>query len=195
MFEPKRVGWLFVFVLACSTRSRAPQAEAKAEHDARRLDANALYDVPLVRIDGSQTTLGAYRGKVLLVVNTASKCGYTPQYRDLERLHRTYEARGFSVLGFPSNDFGAQEPGQNSEIATFCQKNFGVTFPLFEKNAVTGANAQPLFVRLAAAHGAPEWNFTKYLVGRGGRAVASFPSNVTPQELDAPIRKELDAAP
>lgn len=124
-----------------------------------------------------------YAGQVLLVVNTASKCGYTPQYEGLEALHQHYAAQGFAVLGFPSNDFKGQEPGSEQEIQEFCTLTYGVKFPMFEKVAVTGDHATPLYKSLAQATGtAPGWNFHKYLIGRDGRVVANFPSKVTPDD-------------
>ena len=138
-----------------------------------------------------------YAGQVLLVVNTASKCGYTPQYEGLESLHQRYAAQGFSVLGFPSNDFKGQEPGSEKDIQEFCTLTYGVKFPMFEKVAVTGDNATPLYKSLAQATGtAPGWNFHKYLISRDGRVVANFPSKVKPDDptvIEA-IERELKAS-
>ena len=126
-------------------------------------------------------SLCEYAGKVVLVVNTASQCGYTPQYEGLEALYRKYKARGLVVLGFPSNDFGGQEPGSNQEIASFCVNQYAVEFPMFGKSSVRGAQANPLFAELARASGAePRWNFHKYLVDRSGRRVMSFDTKVAP---------------
>ncbi len=139
-----------------------------------------------------------YGGKVLLVVNTASKCGYTPQYEGLETLQKKYAARGFSVLGFPSNDFKGQEPGSEEQIQEFCTLTYGVKFPMFQKVQVTGPDATPLYQRLAAATGVePGWNFHKYLLGRDGRVVAQFPSKIKPDDpaLVAAIERELSVAP
>ena len=138
-----------------------------------------------------------YAGQVLLVVNTASKCGYTPQYEGLEALHGRYSGRGFAVLGFPSNDFLGQEPGSEAQIREFCTLTYGVKFPMFEKVQVKGRDATPLYRRLRAATGeAPGWNFHKYLIDREGRVVATFPSKSRP---DAPVLKaaieKLLAAP
>ncbi|HEY1128216.1 MAG TPA: glutathione peroxidase [Roseateles sp.] len=138
----------------------------------------------------------AYAGQVLLIVNTASKCGYTPQYEGLESLHQRYAGQGFSVLGFPSNDFKGQEPGSEKEIQEFCTLTYGVKFPMFEKVVVTGDNATPLYKSLAQATGtAPAWNFHKYLIGRNGRVVANFPSKTAPDDpaLVAAIERELKA--
>ncbi len=138
-----------------------------------------------------------YHGQVLLVVNTASKCGYTPQYEGLEALHRQYAGKGFAVLGFPSNDFKGQEPGDEKQIQDFCTLTYGVRFPMFEKVHVVGPQATPLYQRLTAATGvAPAWNFHKYLVGRDGKVIAQFASKVTPDDpqLIAAIDKALAAA-
>lgn len=138
----------------------------------------------------------AYAGQVLLIVNTASKCGYTPQYDGLESLHQRYAAQGFAVLGFPSNDFKGQEPGSEKEIQEFCTLTYGVKFPMFEKVVVTGDQATPLYKSLAQATGtAPAWNFHKYLIGRDGRVVANFPSKTAPDDpaVVAAIERELKA--
>ena len=137
-----------------------------------------------------------YAGQVLLVVNTASKCGYTPQYEGLEALHQQYAAKGFAVLGFPSNDFKGQEPGTEKEIQEFCTLTYGVKFPMFEKVSVIGDDATPLYKSLAQATGtAPGWNFHKYLISRDGRVVANFPSKIKPDDpaLIAAIERELAA--
>ena len=132
-------------------------------------------------LTGKPQSLCQYGGKVLLVVNTASACGFTPQYEGLEALYKRYAARGLVVVGFPSNDFGGQEPGSNKEVADFCQVNYGVSFPMFEKTAVSGPRANPLYVSLAQqGGGAPQWNFHKYLVDRSGTRVTAFPSAIDP---------------
>ena len=135
-----------------------------------------------------------HRGQVLLVVNTASKCGFTPQYEGLEALQQRFAGKGFSVLGFPSNDFKGQEPGSEAEIQEFCTLTYGVKFPMYEKLHVTGAQTAPLYQRLQAATGtAPGWNFHKYLVARDGRVVGNWPSKVKPDDpaLVAAIEREL----
>jgi len=137
-----------------------------------------------------------YAGKVLLVVNSASYCGFTPQYEGLEALHAKYAARGLVVMGFPTNDFGQQEPGDGKQIADFCFNTYGVKFPMFAKTTVLGSQANPLFTALAKATGqAPRWNFHKYLIDRQGRAVASFASEVAPTSptLVAALEKALAA--
>ena len=131
--------------------------------------------------DDAPQNLCQYAGKVLLVVNTASYCGFTPQYEGLEKLYAAYGAQGLVVLGFPSNDFGQQEPGKGKDIADFCFNTYGVKFPMFEKSVVTGKNANPLFLELAkAGGGSPRWNFYKYLVGRDGKLIDSYSSMTSP---------------
>jgi glutathione peroxidase len=131
--------------------------------------------------DDAPQNLCQYAGKVLLVVNTASYCGFTPQYEGLEKLYANYSAQGLAVLGFPSNDFGQQEPGKSKEIADFCFNTYGVKFPMFEKSVVSGKGANPLFADLAkAGGGSPKWNFYKYLVGRDGKLIDSYSSMTTP---------------
>ena len=133
--------------------------------------------------DEAPQQLCQYAGKVLLVVNTASYCGFTNQYQGLEALHARYQGRGLVVLGFPSNDFGQQEPGSGKEIADFCFNTYGVKFPMFSKTVVLGAGRSPLYAALAKASGeAPQWNFHKYLVNRQGQVVGSFASGVPPED-------------
>jgi glutathione peroxidase len=136
-------------------------------------------------------SLCQFKGKVVLIVNTASQCGFTPQYEGLESLYRRYKDRGLVVLGFPANDFGGQEPGSSQDIARFCQVNYGVSFPMFAKTSVVGPDANPLYRDLAAQYGKrPQWNFHKYLVDRNGVVVASFGSTVPPQ--DARITAQIE---
>ncbi|HEV3213852.1 MAG TPA: glutathione peroxidase [Acidimicrobiales bacterium] len=148
----------------------------------------ALYDYPINTLDGDTTSLKAYEGKALLLVNVASKCGLTPQYTGLEELHEKYAPRGFSVLGFPCNQFGEQEPGTPTEIAEFCSTNYGVTFPLFEKIEVNGEGRHPIYAELeevADAEGTAgdiRWNFEKFLVGPTGEVVARFSPLTTPED-------------
>lgn len=149
--------------------------------------APSLYDVKLKDIDGNAASLKTYQGKVLLIVNVASKCGYTPQYAGLEALYLKYKDRGLVVLGFPCNQFGSQEPGTNAEIKQFCTSHYDVTFPMFDKIDVNGADRHPLYDLLAGKAspfpGNIGWNFTKFLVGRDGKIVKRFESKVKP---DAP---------
>jgi glutathione peroxidase len=146
--------------------------------------------------DGRDISLGEYRGRVLLVVNTASKCGFTPQYKGLEALYQKYKERGLVVLGFPCDQFAHQEPGSDAEIASFCELNFGVTFPLMSRIDVNGANTHPVFAFLKERARSPlgrtiKWNFTKFLVGRDGRTVKRFSSAVEPEKLEGDIEKAL----
>jgi glutathione peroxidase len=147
--------------------------------------AGSLYDIPLKDIDGKDTSLKAYKGKVVLLVNVASKCGYTPQYKGLEALHRKYKDRGLVVVGVPSNDFGAQEPGSPEEIKSFCSKNYDVTFPLMEKVRVKGPEKHPLYAALTGAEspfpGDVKWNFGKFLIGKDGKVLSRFDSKVAPE--------------
>jgi glutathione peroxidase len=158
------------------------------------LASTALLDREYRRLAGSERVNQGknYAGQVLLVVNTASKCGFTPQYEGLEALHARFKGRGFAVLGFPSNDFMGQEPGSEKQIQEFCTLTYGVKFPMFEKVHVRGRNATPLYRQLAAETGqAPGWNFHKYLVDRRGRVVASFGSKVAPD--DPALQAKLEA--
>ncbi|ERT60537.1 glutathione peroxidase [Megasphaera vaginalis (ex Srinivasan et al. 2021)] len=179
-----------------------------------------IYDFKVKTIQGQEVSLSDYKGKVVLIVNTASKCGFTPQYEGLEALYKKYQDQGFVILGFPSNQFLAQEPGSGDEIQSFCKVNFGVTFPLFAKIDVRGENADPLYTYLSdaapfkgyelqkesgqliksvVAEHYPEnlegngvkWNFTKFLVSRDGTVVTRFESSVTPEELENDIKAAL----
>ena len=157
----------------------------------------SVYDFGAARLDGSNEKLSDYRGQVLLIVNTASACGFTPQYAGLEALYEKLHGEGLTILGFPCNQFGAQEPGSESEIGAFCQKNYGVTFPMFSKIEVNGANAHPLYKYLKDAKPgllgteAIKWNFTKFLIDRDGKPVARYAPQIKPEELDEPIRTLL----
>jgi glutathione peroxidase len=157
---------------------------------------SVIYDLVVQSANGELTSLALYRGQVLLIVNTASKCGFTPQYKGLEALYRKYAGQGFVVLGFPCNQFGAQEPGDMAEIQNFCSLTYDVTFPLFAKIEVNGSEAAPLFNYLkSAAKGvlgseAIKWNFTKFLVDRQGRVVGRYAPTTTPESME----KEIEAA-
>jgi glutathione peroxidase len=156
----------------------------------------AVLDHKFANLMDEPVSLCQFQGKVLLVVNTASECGYTPQYEGLEKLYRRYREKGFVVLGFPANDFGGQEPGSNKEIAQFCQLNYGVTFPMFAKTSVVGANANQLYRTLATLTGKPpRWNFHKYLLDKAGQPVAVFESAVDPADprITSQIEKLLAA--
>jgi glutathione peroxidase len=156
-----------------------------------------VHDFTVDDIQGQPVNLDRYKGKVLLVVNTASQCGFTPQYKGLEALYRKYRDRGLEVLGFPCNQFGAQEPGSEQEIATFCSTNYDVTFPMFAKVDVNGDKAAPLYRHLKQAKPgllgtqAIKWNFTKFLVDRDGKVVARYAPNDTPESFDADVAKAL----
>jgi glutathione peroxidase len=156
-----------------------------------------LYDFTVDDIKGKAVDLGRYKGKVLLVVNTAGECGFTPQYKGLEALYEKYRGKGLEVLGFPCNQFGAQEPGTEDEIASFCELNYGVTFPLFAKVDVNGDNTAPVYKYLKSAKpgllGSEtiKWNFTKFLVDRGGNVLARFAPKDTPESIAADIEKAL----
>lgn len=147
--------------------------------------ADSIYDIPLKDIDGKDTTLKPYSGKVILVVNVASKCGYTPQYIGLEALYKKYGSQGLVVTGFPCDQFGHQEPGTAEEIKSFCTSKYDVTFPMFDKLEVNGANRHPLYVTLAGTNspvaGDIKWNFTKFLVGRDGKILKRFASGDKPE--------------
>ena len=157
---------------------------------------SAIYDFKANSLAGDEVSMRAYEGQVLLIVNTASKCGFTPQYRGLEDLYRDLSPRGFSVLGFPCNQFGAQEPGQAAEIQSFCSTNYDVTFPLFEKIDVNGARAYPLYEYLKRQQsgllGASiKWNFTKFLVDRAGQVIARYAPTARPEGLRTRIETLL----
>lgn len=150
--------------------------------------AESIYDVKLKDIDGSDVTLADYKGKALLIVNVASRCGFTKQYTGLEALYQKYKDQGLVVLGFPCNQFGGQEPGTNEQIKEFCSTKFNVTFPLFDKIDVNGANRAPLY-NLLAGEGSPfpgdiKWNFNKFLIGKDGKILQRFESKVTPESTE-----------
>lgn len=179
-------GWL---VLMLSTFASAAQLEP--------CNSVLAHSFPGL-ISGKPQSLCEYSGKVVLVVNTASECGYTPQYEGLEALYKRYQKRGLVVVGFPSNDFGAQEPGSNKDVAEFCKLNYGVSFPMFEKTVVAGAQANPFYTVLAQRSGsAPRWNFHKYLIDRNGSRVVAFESSVTPHDgrLARDIERMLAESP
>jgi glutathione peroxidase len=155
---------------------------------------SSFYELKVTSLDGKPVDLASYRGKVTLVVNVASQCGYTPQYAGLEKLYRELAPKGLVILGFPSNDFGGQEPGTPEEIQTFCKTTYDVTFPLFSKVVTKSGPAQsPVYAFLGQAGDLPQWNFGKYVVGKDGRVTAFFASKVTPDapELRAAIDKAL----
>ena len=157
-----------------------------------------LSDFTATTIDGEEASLEAYQGKVTLVVNTASQCGFTPQFEGLERLHGEYADKGLAVLGFPCNQFGNQDPGSNDEIGAFCERNYGVTFPMFEKVDVNGDEAHPLFKWLRSEQSGLlgdkiKWNFTKFLIGRDGTVLKRYASTTKPEKIADDIEKALAA--
>jgi len=165
-----------------------PTPELNRDRTSER--ASTLYSIPVTTINGDETTLEPYRGQVLLVVNVASKCGFTPQYAGLETMYRRYRSKGFTVLGFPSDQFGHQEPGTEDEIRQFCSLAYDVTFPLFSKIDVNGANEHPLYAALKGratgvlGTSAVKWNFTKFLVGRDGTVLTRYSPRDTPEDIE-----------
>ena len=163
------------------------------------MNSTSVYDFEALSIEGKPAHLASQRGKLLLIVNTASACGFTPQFAGLETLWKRYRDRGLVVVGFPSNEFGAQDPGSNDEIASFCQLNYGVSFPMMGKVQVNGANAHPLWKWLTKespgllGSQAVKWNFTKFLVGRDGSVLKRYAPTDSPESMRADIERALDA--
>lgn len=159
--------------------------------------SSQIYEIPVKTIDGTETTLAEYRGKVLLIVNVASKCGFTPQYKGLEAIYQKYKDQGLVVLGFPCNQFGGQEPGTEAEIQSFCSLNYGVTFPMFAKVDVNGTDEHPLYAYLKSQKSgllgfdAIKWNFSKFLVDRSGNVVDRYAPTTTPDSISADIETYL----
>ena len=171
-------------------------ASSVAGHAASKGDTpmpDSFYDLKATSLQGKPYDLGQHKGKVAVVVNVASKCGFTPQYKGLQTLREEMKGKGVEVLGFPSNDFGAQEPGSAEEIQTFCQKNYGVSFPMFQKLVTkAGQEQSPIYAYLGKSGHLPEWNFAKYVIGKDGHVKAFFPSKVTPE--DPKLRQAIEAA-
>ena len=188
--------WSGIAAVTFATLLVAAAASAQQPRSVSGGTVTSFYDLKTMTLDGKPGDLAQYRGKVSLVVNVASKCGFTPQYEGLERLQREMKGAGFNVLGFPSNDFGGQEPGTAKEIADFCRLTYNVTFPMFEK-VVTGRGAKqsPVYAFLGRSGNLPAWNFSKYVIDKQGRVVEFFPSDVTPDDpaLRAAIAKALAA--
>jgi glutathione peroxidase len=195
-------------VLAGASMQHAPapaapaQAPAPAKDESKAVPSEtALLDISMKRIDGSDENLTKYKGKVIVIVNVASKCGLTPQYDALQKLYDKHKDAGLVVLGFPANEFNSQEPGSNKDIAEFCSSKFNVTFPMFEKIAVKGKETHELYKRLAALPaplgGEPKWNFTKFIVDRTGKAVARFEPKIKPdsEDMTKKIEELLSAKP
>jgi glutathione peroxidase len=181
-------------LLALASASDAQQGSPPSAKKEMPVAQDSLYQLTTKTLEGQPAELRAYAGKVALVVNVASQCGYTPQYAGLEKLHEELKGRGFVVLGFPSNDFGGQEPGTATEIRQFCSLNYDVSFPLFEKVVTkAGAGQSPVYATLQKQSGElPSWNFAKYLVGKDGKVVKFYKSGVKPD--DAGLRKDIEAA-
>ena len=157
---------------------------------------STIYDFTAERMDGDTQAFSDYKGDVLLIVNTASKCGFTPQFEGLEALHKQYENQGLVVIGFPCNQFGSQDPGSNDEIGAFCQKNYGVSFPMMAKIDVNGAKAHPIFTWLKEQKGGLltdgiKWNFTKFLISSDGQVMARYAPTTKPEAIKADIEKAL----
>lgn len=176
---------VFIGILSCSTKAQESE------------DMQTVYDFTVKDINGNDVSLSEYKGKVLLIVNVASQCGYTKQYTGLQKLYETYKDKGFAVLGFPCNQFGGQEPGTEEEIMTFCQTNYNVTFPMFSKIDVNGDNAHPLYTYMKAqAKGvlgtqAIKWNFAKFLVDKNGKVSDRIGTQTAPEALTEQIEKLL----
>ncbi len=174
----------FLFTLATLSLLAAPPAERKKPM--------SFFDMTVNSLNGKPEPLANFKGKVVLAVNVASECGYTPQYEGLQKLYADYKERGLVVLGFPCNQFGGQEPGSAAQIQAFCSTKFQVSFPLFEKLDVKGPMQAPVYTFLTAKHGEPAWNFHKYLVGKDGQVIAAFKSGVTPESTE--LRSAIEAA-
>ena len=183
-------------VMLVSGASLIALSQAPAPSAGSRPTSSSFYDLKTMTLDGKPADLAQYRGTVSLVVNVASYCGFTPQYKGLEKLHRDMKDQGVVVLGFPSNDFGQQEPGTAEEIEQFCKLTYDVTFPMFEKVVTMNGRVQsPIYAWLGKSGHLPAWNFSKYVIGKNGQVVAFFPSDVTPEspQLRAAIAKALAA--
>ena len=168
----------------------AASAEKEAEQRRTAYPKGPVHGYTMERIDGASVSLDEYRGRTVLIVNVASECGLTPQYEQLEALYRRHRDKGLVVLGFPSNDFGGQEPGTNQQIEQFCTENYDISFPMFAKIHVVGEDQAPLYQQLSKTGGPPSWNFTKYLVGPDGRVAARFDPQTSPQSDE--ITKQID---
>ena len=182
---------------SCIASSNNPEQDSSQQNKEKAQTMENIYSFKAKSLDGKEIDLSQYKGQVLLVVNTASHCGFTPQYTGLEELNKKYSSKGLAILGFPCNQFGAQEPGNSEEIASFCQKNYGVDFQMFEKVDVNGPKADPIYKYLTSA--APgiagtegiKWNFTKFLIDREGKIIGRFAPNVKPETLAGDIEKLL----
>lgn len=191
-------GWILATAILIGVKFciAAPEENAQTQEGGAKM--TTVYDFTATAIDGTPTSLATYKGKVLLIVNVASRCGYTKQYAGLQKLYERYKEQGFEVLGFPSNDFMGQEPGSAEEIQEFCTLKFGVTFPMFDKVVVKGKKKIPLYAHLTAGGGNPElsgaisWNFNKFLIGQEGQILARFGTRTPP--LDKTITTVIEGA-
>jgi glutathione peroxidase len=190
---------VFGLILTMSLRLPGqPVPQDSPSQEGRKAMTRSIYDFSITTITGEEKSLTDYKGKVLLIVNTASKCGFTPQLAGLESLYTKFADKGFAVLGFPCNQFGSQDPGSNDEILSFCQQNYGVSFPMFAKIDVNGSNAHPLFEYLkeqapgVLGSKAIKWNFTKFLVDRNGKVVSRYAPATKPADIEADIAALLD---
>ena len=186
LFVPALIGVLLIVLPIFSCYAETKQQERD----------KTIYDFSVKTIDGQEQSLSHYKGNVVLIVNVASKCGFTPQYKGLQELYNKYKNRGFVVLGFPCNQFLSQEPGTNDEIKHFCSINYGVTFPMFDKIDVNGDTAHPLYKYLTSAKGgfitdSIKWNFTKFLIDRKGTVVKRYPPQTAPENMEEDIKKLL----
>lgn len=182
--------WLVVVLFGVSL---SPAQTKKTEMPSSSMRKPSVFDFTMTTIDGKAKPLAEYKGRVLMIINTASECGYTPQYETLQKLYQTYKAKGFEILAFPANNFGEQEPGTNAEIKTFCSTKYHTTFDLFEKISVKGKDQHPLYKYITQDSPFPgdvKWNFQKYFVDRSGKVVARFMSAVDPMSDE--IRKEVE---
>jgi glutathione peroxidase len=187
-----------ITILSCSksTSQNSSIQQTKTNPEGNKNLNKNIYDLTVKTMDGETKKLSDYKGKVLLIVNVASKCGFTPQYEGLENIYKKYNDKGFEILAFPCNDFGEQEPGTNDEIRTFCESKYDVTFPLFDKIEVLGDNKSPLYERLinnSEPTGDIDWNFEKFVIDKNGDIVGRFKSKVKPEseELSGVIETEL----
>lgn len=220
----KKLALLLIVLVGVYTHQSIAQCKKKKESkkeccSKKKCDGKKFYSFKMNSLQGEELSLSKYKGKVVLVVNTASKCGLTPQYKGLEAMYKKYKDQGFVILGFPSNQFAKQEPGSSEEIASFCQKNYGVSFPMFEKIEVRGENAHPLYKMLTSEKSFkgfddsesgqkfkgfiskkfPEiyegdgikWNFTKFLIDREGKVVQRIEPNITPESFEEKVKKLL----
>nr|WP_320117837.1 glutathione peroxidase [uncultured Marinifilum sp.] len=220
----KKLALLLIVLVGVYTNQSIAQFKKKKESkkeccSKKKCDGKKFYSFKMNSLQGEELSLSKYKGKVVLVVNTASKCGLTPQYKGLEAMYKKYKDQGFVILGFPSNQFAKQEPGSSEEIASFCQKNYGVSFPMFEKIEVRGENAHPLYKMLTSEKSFkgfddsesgqkfkgfiskkfPEiyegdgikWNFTKFLIDRNGKVVQRIEPNITPESFEEDVKKLL----